>query len=54
MIPSGLPFPDSLRQRFGSKTVHEKLCNFLVDGFTSSFELRLQRFNLAHQLHFIV
>jgi hypothetical protein len=54
MIPSGLPFPDSLRQRFGSKTVHEKLCKLLVDGATSVAELRLQRFNLAHQVHFIV
>jgi len=54
MIPSDFPSPDSLLQRYGSKAVHEKLFNFLGDGATSIAELHLQRFNLTHQLHFVV
>ena len=55
MIPSGFPFPDSLRQRFvGSYTLNEQLCKYLVDGETSVAELRLQRFHLENQLHFVV
>ena len=54
IISSICPFPDSVRQRFVMETLQEHIFKFLVNCFAIFFELRSQRFHLAHQQKFVV